>query len=150
MNRQRATLVIGAVVVLTVVSLVLVLGWFLFGGEAGPARDDDRFVRPDAPKASPSGSYTAHAELGPAQNGVATWVVVIRDRGGSEVFRDDYAYSTRHGVGITWLSTADQLWVLSSDVGDAHVDRVGTTWTKTPITPDTLGDEPEEIRRLSG
>lgn len=149
MNSRRGTLVaVGAVAAALLVALALVVGWMMRDEQPGATRGGDRFVRPDAPKAAPSGTYTAHAEAGPDQNGVATWVVVIRDRSGTEVFRDDYAYSTRHGVGITWLSTADQLWVLSADVGDAHVDRTDAGWSKTKLTPSTLGDKPEEIRRL--
>lgn len=46
-----------------------------------------------------------------------SWIVVITERAGREVFRDGEAYSSRHGVGITWLTDTDELWVLSSDVG---------------------------------
>jgi hypothetical protein len=76
--------------------------------------------------------------MGPNQNGVDTWVAVIRDNAtGAEVFRDSYAYGNRHGVGITWLSSADQLWLLSNDVGTAHVDRKPDgTWIKTSIYPE--------------
>jgi len=111
---------------------------------------DDRFVRPDAPRSAPSGEFTASVENGPGQNGVKTWIVVIKDRGGREVFRDDYRYSTRHGVGVTWLSNRDQLWILSSDVGRAYVERgADGVWTKTKITPETRKSVPEEIDRLS-
>lgn len=119
-------------------------------GGKGTARDD-RFVRPGVPKPSPSGGYTAYAENGPAQNGVATWIAVVRDNSGAEVFRDNYAYSTRQGIGFTWLSGRDQLWLLSADVGDAHVDRKSDgSWAKTVITPETSGDVPDEIRQLGG
>jgi hypothetical protein len=111
--------------------------------------DPDRFVKPGAPKVSPSGVYTAAVDAGPNQNGVDTWVAVILDDTGAEVFHDDYAYSTRHGAGITWLSTSDQLWLLSADIGAAHVDRhPDGTWTKTAITPETNDSVPSEIREL--
>lgn len=97
---------------------------------------DDRFARPGQPKTSPSGDYTVSVDMGPVENGVKTWVAVIRDnKTGAEAFRDSYAYSSRHGVGITWLSTNDQLWLLSGDVGPAHVDRrPDGTWTKPAST----------------
>lgn len=80
------------------------------------------------------------------------WVAVIRDNAtGAEVFRDSYAYDNRHGVGITWLSSADQLWLLSNDVGTAHVDRKPDgTWIKPSIYPETVGDIPEEIKAVGG
>jgi hypothetical protein len=84
---------------------------------------DERFVVPDRPRHSPSGEFLALVEDGPVQNGVRTWVVVLVDSDGAEVFRDDYAYSTRHGVGVTWLSDEDQVWILSGDVGTAYVER---------------------------
>jgi hypothetical protein len=127
--------------------LVTLAGCGMFGRNTDKG---DRFVRPGTPRPSPSAAYTAYAENGPDQNGVATWIAVVRDSSGAEVFRDSYAYSTRHGVGITWLSTGDQLWLLSADVGDAHVDRgPDGAWTKTTITPETINDIPEEIRRLN-
>jgi hypothetical protein len=114
------------------------------------ASNEDRFVRPGAARTSPSGSFKASVEAGPDQNGVATTVVVISDSAGHEVFRDNYAYSNRHGVGVTWLSTQDQLWILSSDVGSAHVDRTDGGWVKTMVTPETKAAVPEEIVRLGG
>jgi hypothetical protein len=137
----RALLAGGVVVALTVVA-----GCSLFGSD----RDgDDRFVDMGSPRESPSGEFTASLAEGPAQDGVATRIVVVTDAGGQEVFRDDYAYSTRHGVGVTWLSSADQLWILSSDVGTAHVDQqTDGTWTKTAITPETADTVPEEIAEL--
>lgn len=145
---RKALLAAVAVGLVLVVAAALAVTWSGGDGGAAGTREDDRFVRPGAPGVAPSGAVTAYTEPGPEQDGVSTWVVVLRDRGGAEVFRDDYAYSDRHGVGVTWLSTADQLWVLSADVGDAHVDRVGTGWVKTVLTPGTVGDKPEEIRRL--
>jgi hypothetical protein len=63
---------------------------------------------------------------------VTTWVVVIRrSDSGQEVFHDVVSYSTRHGVGVTWLSSADQLWILSADVGHAHVEEHAGAWVKT-------------------
>jgi hypothetical protein len=115
-----------------------------------PGRMDGRFVTPERPVASPSGRYTAEVTLGPEQNGVKTWKVRIRNGQSRElVFTDDYAYSTRHSLRITWLSTADQLWLISGDVGTSHVDPGPEgTWTKKPVGPDGRATVPEEIRRL--
>ncbi len=128
----------------------LLTGCAFFGGRADDS--GDRFARPDQPKDSPSGQFTVSVDLGPEQNGVQTWVPVIREKANDlEVFRDTYAYSSRHGVGITWLSGSDQLWLVSSDVGTAHVDRnVDGRWTKTAIYPETLSEVPEEIRGIGG
>jgi hypothetical protein len=110
---------------------------------------DERFVLPDRPRHSSSGEFLALVEDGPVQNGVQTWVVVLVDSDGAEVFRDDYAYSTRHGVGVTWLSDEDQLWILSGDVGTAYVERnFGGVWVKAWITPKTRDDIPDEIEAL--
>ena len=71
--------------------------------------------------------------------------------GCTEVFRDSYPYSTRHDIGITWLSGSDQLWLLPSDVGTAHVDRQPDgTWIKTGIRPETISQIPAEIAALGG
>lgn len=144
--------IIGMIRQLAIAALIacLLSGCGLFGG--GASRNDDRFARPDHPKDSPSGQYSVSVDLGPNQNGVDTWVAVVRDKAtGAEVFRDSYAYSSRHGIGITWLSSRDQLWLLSSDVGTAHVDwQPDGTWTKTSIYPETVGDIPEEITALGG
>ncbi|WP_243858227.1 hypothetical protein [Mycobacterium sp. DL440] len=123
-------------------------GCGIFGSSAN--RNNDRFARPDHPKDSPSGQYEVSAAMGPEQNGVETWVAVIRDKAtDAEVFRDSYAYSTRHGINITWLSASDQLWLFSSDVGTAHVDRQrDEAWVKTSIYPETTDDIPEEINAL--
>ncbi|MGH3751694.1 MAG: hypothetical protein ACRDRP_03190 [Pseudonocardiaceae bacterium] len=121
----------------------------LFGGN----RDaDERFARPGQPRTSPSGAFVARADLGPQQNGVPTWLVVITDRAGRELFRDTEAYSSRHGVGITWLTGADQLWVLSSDVGTSTVQRdVTGVWSKRYPRPGHFNEDvPSEIRDLSG
>ena len=114
-------------------------------------RDMERFVRPDKAKRSPSGAFIASFRPGPEQNGVATWVVVIADTDGSEVFRDDRAYSARHGVGVTWLSVRDQLWILSSDIGDGYVERRedAGTWTKVMLGPENRDGVPEEVRQLT-
>ncbi|WP_307856949.1 hypothetical protein [Mycolicibacter acidiphilus] len=127
--------------------VALLAGCGLFGKSD---RTNDRFARPGHPQASPSGSYTAAAEYGPDENGVKTWIAIIRDKkSGAEVYHGTEAYSSRHGVGITWLSTKDQLWLLSTDVGDAYVDRGHDgTWTKTQITPATVKDIPPEIAAL--
>lgn len=137
----RTLLAVGLMAALTVVA-----GCSLFGSD----RDgDDRFVEVGRPKESPSSEFTASLAEGPSQNGVATRIVVVTDADEREVFRDDYAYSTRHGVGVTWLSSADQLWILSSDVGTAHIDRqTDGTWAKTAITPETRDTVPEEITKL--
>ncbi|ANE82617.1 hypothetical protein A7U43_04040 [Mycobacterium adipatum] len=120
------------------------MGCGLFGRDS---ETDERAVRPGEPKPSPSGLYTAYAEDGAPQNTVKTLVDVIRDKDGNEVYRDDAAYSTRHGVLFTWLSTEpNQLWILSSDVGTFHVapDNDGT-WTKQHAT-----NVPPEIKDLRG
>lgn len=68
---------------------------------------EDRFARPGAPKASPSGEFVAHAE--------SASEVRITDRNGGEVFTKSYEYATSYradGIGVVWLSTKDQLWVL--------------------------------------
>ncbi|MGH3991991.1 MAG: hypothetical protein ACRDSN_05945, partial [Pseudonocardiaceae bacterium] len=73
-------------------------------------------------------------------------------RAGREVFRDRDAYSSRHGVGITWLSGKDELWLLSSDVGTSYVaqDAEGT-WHKEHPRPGHFDqDVPAEIRELAG
>jgi hypothetical protein len=116
----------------------------------GPFKSQEsRFVLPDQPRRSPSNEYVAQVEDGPVDNGVETWVVVINDSDGAEVFRDEYAYSVRHGVGVTWLSDDDQLWVLSADVGTAHVKRDSNgVWFKTWMTPQTLHEIPDEIEEL--
>lgn len=121
----------------------------LFGGDRGA---DDRFARPGQPRTSPSGELVARVVPGPEQNGVETWVVVIEDRRGWEVFRDDYAYSSRHGVGVTWLSGADELWVLSSDVGTSSIVRgPDGTWRKEYPRPGRFDEDvPAEIRELTG
>ncbi|MCH9732310.1 MAG: hypothetical protein K0U84_22025 [Actinomycetia bacterium] len=106
-----------------------------------------RAVRPGEPKVSPSGLYTAYAEEGPLQNTVKTWVDVIRDKDGNEVFRDDDAYSTRHGILFTWLSSEpNQLWIISGDVGTFYVSPgPDGVWTKH------LGnDSPQEIVDIRG
>lgn len=86
--------------VITVLIVGILSGCGLFGG--GSSRRDDRFAQPDHPKDSPSGQYSVSVDMGPNENGVDTWAAVIRDKAtGTEVFRDSYAYSSRHGVGIT-------------------------------------------------
>src|SRR5688572_16719902 len=103
---MRAPIVLVAVAAVTA---VLAGCAALFGGD----RTDQRFARPEEPCTSPSGQFVARVDLGPEQNGVPTWIAVITDRKGQEVFRDSDAYSSRHGVGITWLSGKDELWLLS-------------------------------------
>ncbi|SIE01029.1 hypothetical protein [Mycobacteroides abscessus] len=103
----------------------LLTGCSLFGGDPLQA---DRFVRPDHPVNSPSGEYTAYVEYGPTENNVKTWVPVIRDKTGKEVFRDrddmKAPYSTRHMLYVTWLSTKPaELWVYSGDVGEFSISK---------------------------
>jgi hypothetical protein len=140
MSGRRALLASASLV------LVVVLGGCGIFGRSSSR--DDRFVRANAPRTSPSGGFTASIQSGPVQNGVETSVVVITDGSGKEVFHDSYAYSNRHGVGVTWLSTKDQLWILSSDVGPAYVEQNAGTWVKTAITPDTTSSIPTEIADL--
>ena len=68
---------------------------------------EDRFARPGAPKSSPSGNFVAHAE--------SASEVRVTDRNGGEVFKKSYEYATSYrndGIGVVWMSTKDQLWVL--------------------------------------
>ena len=68
---------------------------------------EDRFARPGAPKTSPTGKFVAHAE--------SASEVRITDRNGGEMFRKSYEYATSSradAIGVVWLSTKDQLWVL--------------------------------------
>jgi len=130
-------------------SLVLVLVVSACGIFGRSSSRDDRFVRANSPKTSPSGSFTASIQAGPVQNGVETSVVVVTDKAGKEVFHDTYAYSNRHGVGVTWLSGQDQLWILSSDVGPSYVQADGSgAWAKTAITPENRASMPKEIADL--
>jgi hypothetical protein len=110
--------------------------------------DTERFVKPGAPKVSPSKIYTAAVDRGPVHDGVETWVAVIIDEAGAEVFHDDHAFSTGHETDITWLSNEDQLWLLSREMGSAHVDRhPDGRWIKTTVSPD-VDSMPAEIREL--
>ncbi|MGH3931780.1 MAG: hypothetical protein ACRDTF_17605 [Pseudonocardiaceae bacterium] len=136
---------------IVVVAVVAVLAGCtaLFGGDRGV---EERFVRPGQPRTSPSGGLVAQADLGPEQNGVPTWIVVITERDGREVFRDSEAYSSRHGVGITWRTGTDELWVLSSDVGTSAI-RQGPdgSWSKGYLRPGHYAEDvPAEIRELAG
>ncbi|WP_232020066.1 hypothetical protein [Mycolicibacterium hassiacum] len=130
-----------------VLAAVLAALTLLAGCAMSDPSADGRAVRPDHPRQSPSGQFTAYAEPGPDQNGVETWTVVVRGRAGEEVFRDDYAYSTRHGVLITWLTTEPhQLWVYSGDVAVSYVSPDSTgRWTKTAVSRDEI---PSEITDL--
>ncbi|ANZ38714.1 hypothetical protein BBK82_24250 [Lentzea guizhouensis] len=77
----------------------------------------DRFASPGAPKTSPSGEYVAHAES-PTE-------VRVTDRNGGDVFRKSYEYATSHradGIGVVWLSTKDQLWVLVPNDGTERIE----------------------------
>jgi hypothetical protein len=87
-------------VVAAVVALLLVLT------SCGSDRED-RFARPGAPKSSPSGKFVAYAE--------SASEVRVTDRNGGEVFKKSYEYATSYrndGIGVVWMSTKDQLWVL--------------------------------------
>lgn len=136
---MRSVILVGA-------AALLVAAYWIF---LRPA-DNERFVRLDAPKRSPSGAFTAYVVPGPVQNSVKTLIPVIRDSNNIEVFHDTEAYSTRHGVGVTWLSTKDQLWILSGDVGDAYVELgADGAWHKTRLTPEMKNPIPSEIEKLT-
>lgn len=123
----------GLLAALVAVSAI-VAGCSLFG--QSKSLDGDRFARPDHPVDSPSGQYTAAVESGPTENGVETWIPVIRDKNGNEVFRDvhdSYApYSTRSVLYVTWLSSKPaELWVYSGDVGEFAISQQPDgTWAK--------------------
>ncbi|MBP2450938.1 hypothetical protein [Mycolicibacterium lutetiense] len=116
---------------------------------AGCGKSDNAaaaIVTPGHDQASPSDAYTAVAEEGPDENGVKTWVVVIRDKAGQEVFHDHSSYRTP-GVMITWLPTEpEQLWVYS---GDAGVYRIAPGshggWTRSVVKRENV---PPEISSL--
>ena len=105
-------------------------------------------MRPGAPRASPSGRYSAALVSGPRQSGVETLVVIIRDASRAEVYRDERAHSARHGVGVTWLTGRDQLWILSADLGTSYVQDLGDGWQRVAITPETRDSVPAEIASL--
>lgn len=112
-------------------------------------KDDNKLVTPDHSVVSPSGEFTAFVEYGPEENKVKTLVPVIRDKSGSEVFRDgkdEYGpYSTRQTTYVAWLSTKpNELWIYSGDVGTFSVspDQTGK-WTKK--SDSTV---PQEIKEL--
>ena len=117
--------------------LTAFVAFVLFLTGCGSDRED-RFARPGAPKSSPSGKFVAHAE--------SASEVRVTDRNGGEVFRKSYEYATSSradGIGVVWLSTQDQLWVLvpgdSSERIEAGPDGV---WTAT------RAELPGEITRL--
>lgn len=134
---------------LTVLALLAaaLTGCSLFGSSR-PPKDTDRLVTPDHSVASPSGEYTASVEYGAEENGVRTWIPVIHDKSGKEVFRDDHddysPYSTRQKLLITWLSSKPaELWVYSGDVGTFVITaQPNGTWGKQGATA------PEEITDL--
>jgi hypothetical protein len=130
----------------SIMVLVVAAGCGMFGRGG---KSQDRFVRPGAPRTSPTGAFVATVEEKQGPDSVKTWTTVVTDKDGAEVFRDGYAYSTRHAVAVTWLSTKDQLWILSSDVGTAHIEPgPDGKWVKTSITPQTKADVPQEISDL--
>jgi hypothetical protein len=146
---SRRTIILAVTVALTVLTTMTGCGLFGIGqSDSARGRYDERFVLLNRPHKSPSGQYIASVIAGPDQNGVATRVVVISDSAGKEVFHDDMPYSVRHGLGVTWLSTKDQLWILSGDIGTSYLQSDGSTWTRTSITPETTKDIPEEIQDL--
>ena len=97
---------------------------------------------------APSGDLIGTLVEGPAENGVATLVVVVTDGAGEEVFRAPEPYSTRHGVAIAWQSDGEVLWVLSSDVGTSRIERGPDGWAQTWLTPETRDAVPPEIDAL--
>ena len=105
-------------------------------------------MRLGSPRASPSRRFSAALLSGPRQDGVETLVVVIKDESREVVFRDDRAHSARHGVGVTWLSGRDQLWILSADLGTSYVEDLGDGWQRVAITPETRATVPAEIAGL--
>lgn len=112
----------------------------LFGGSGSTELANSSGTVIDAPQ----GSASAELVAGPEQNGVATLVPVISE-GGAEVYHDPSAYSTRHGVAITWQSDGEALWVVSSDVGTFKVARTGAGWEKSAST-----DLPSDVRDRLG
>lgn len=49
---------------------------------------------------------------------------------------------------MTWLSNCQ--WILSADVGRSYLEEDGSgVWIKTGITPETVGEVPDEIDALS-
>jgi hypothetical protein len=119
-------------VVAALVALLLVL--------TGCGSDsEDRFARPGSPRTSPSGKFVAHAE---GSSGVR-----VTDRNGGELFRKSYEYATSYrndGIGVVWLSTKDQLWVLVP--GNRMSERIEAgqdgVWTAVEA------ELPREITRL--
>ncbi|AMU64651.1 hypothetical protein B9M81_04775 [Mycobacteroides abscessus] len=110
----------------------LITGCSLFG-QSRSSLDGNRLVRPDRPVDSPSGDSTASVEYGPIENNVKTWVPVIRDKNGNEVFRDVYdSYAPYSTLYVTWLSSRPaELWVYSGDVGEFAISaQPDGTWTK--------------------
>lgn len=144
--------------------LLLVVAALLGGCTAPPAGSDSHhadetarrhadagLVRPGQPRISPSGEFVARVEPGPARNGVPTWVVVLTDRTGREVFRDSDAHSSRPGVAITWLTGEDELWLVSGDTGTSYLQQDADGWSKERPRPGHFDqDVPPEIRELAG
>lgn len=107
-----------------------------------------RLVTASHPVASPSARYSAALTPATVTGGVQTYVVVIRDAAGRELFRDTATYTADQGLAVAWLSTRDQLW-LQSESATSHVDLVGAAWRKTAITPATVDTIPAEIKALT-
>jgi hypothetical protein len=105
----------------------------------------DPRITPGSPTPSPSGRYTAALEVVDG-GGVDEWRPTITDPTGAEVFRDDESYSTAHRLVIAWTSAADELWILSSDVGIFRVDPLPDgTWRKTASTPEQRLAVPDDL-----
>jgi len=106
----------------------------------GPSAFDPGAVRP-----SPSTLFVVDPELVDPQ--ADTWVVVIRDHRGVEVFRDGTHYPAADGLIVTWLSNADQLWVLSGRSTVERITRGPTGWAKVLVPPVERHTVPREIAR---
>ncbi|MGA5545812.1 hypothetical protein ACPCIR_28565 [Mycobacterium sp. NPDC051198] len=103
-------------------------------------------VTPGHDQRSPSDAYTASAQDGPDENGGKTWVPVIRDEAGREVFHDHSSYRTP-GVVITWLPTEpEQLWVYSDEDGIYRIAPGSHGgWTRSAVKRENV---PSEISNL--
>lgn len=122
----------------------LAMGLSACGLFGGAPRDGAVANRAGVVLAAPGGGASAELVAGPDDGGVATLVPVIRE-GDTEVFRDETAYSTRHGVAITWESEGATLWVFSSDVGTFRVAHGASGWAKEHAT-----NVPDEVKERVG
>jgi hypothetical protein len=104
-------------------------------------------ITPGSPATSPSGRYTAVLDVVDVGS-VDEWRPTIRDATGAEVFRDDESYSAgpAHSLVVAWSPTADELWVLSGDVGTSRLAPLPDgTWRKTSSTPEQPLAVPDEL-----